>query len=136
MKIAINGFGRIGRLVFQSLVNQNLLGKDTFDVVAVADLSTDAKYFAYQLKYDSVQGKMQADIKTNGDDTLVINGHKIKCVSGKGLTPAQLPLSNVRAYIRMKRPTIISQPVQKKLSSVRRAKAPTRKNRLKPLLWV
>ncbi len=91
MKIAINGFGRIGRLVFQSLVNQNLLGKDTFDVVAVADLSTDAKYFAYQLKYDSVQGKMQADIKTDGDDTLVINGHKIKCISGKGLTPAQLP---------------------------------------------
>ena len=91
MKVAINGFGRIGRLVFQALVEQNLLGKDKFDVVAVVDLSTDAKYFAYQLKYDSVQGKMNAEIGTKGDDVLVINGHEIKCVSGKGLTPAQLP---------------------------------------------
>ena len=91
MKVAINGFGRIGRLVFQALVEQNLLGKDTFDVVAVVDLSTDAKYFAYQLKYDSVQGKMKADISTKGEDVLVVNGHEIKCVSGKGLTPAQLP---------------------------------------------
>ncbi len=91
MKIAINGFGRIGRLVFQSLVNQGLLGKDKFDLVAVVDLSTDAKYFAYQLKYDSVQGKMKADIGTDGDDTLVVNGHKIKCISGRGLTPSQLP---------------------------------------------
>ena len=91
MKVAINGFGRIGRLVFQALVNQNLLGKDKFDVVAVVDLSTDAKYFAYQLKYDSVQGKMDAKIGTDGDDVLVVNGHKIKCISGKGLTPAQLP---------------------------------------------
>ncbi len=91
MKIAINGFGRIGRLVFQSLVNQDLLGKDKFDLVAVVDLSTDAKYFAYQLKYDSVQGRMKADIGTDGDETLVINGHKIKCISGRGLTPSQLP---------------------------------------------
>ncbi|UTD04730.1 type I glyceraldehyde-3-phosphate dehydrogenase [Treponema denticola] len=91
MKVAINGFGRIGRLVFQALVNQNLLGKDKFDVVAVVDLSTDAKYFAYQLKYDSVQGKMDAKIGTDGDDVLVVNGHKIKCISGKGLTPTQLP---------------------------------------------
>ena len=91
MKVAINGFGRIGRLVFQALVNQNLLGKDKFDVVAVVDLSTDAKYFAYQLKYDSVQGKMNAEIGSDGDDVLVVNGHKIKCISGKGLTPAQLP---------------------------------------------
>jgi len=91
MKVAINGFGRIGRLVFQALVNQNLLGKDKFDVVAVVDLSTDAKYFAYQLKYDSVQGKMDAKIGTDGEDVLVVNGHKIKCISGKGLSPVQLP---------------------------------------------
>ena len=91
MKVAINGFGRIGRLVFQALVNQDLLGKDKFDVVAVVDLSTDAKYFAYQLKYDSVQGKMDAKIGTDGEDVLVVNGNKIKCISGKGLTPVQLP---------------------------------------------
>lgn len=90
-KVAINGFGRIGRLVFQALVGQGLLGKDKIDVVAVVDLSTDAKYFAYQLKYDSTQGKMKADISTKGDDVLVVNGHEIKCISGKGLTPNQLP---------------------------------------------
>ena len=86
MKIAINGFGRIGRLVFQSLVGQNLLGKDKIDVVAVTDIVTDAKYFAYQLKYDSTQGQMKADISTKKsanaaeDDILVVNGHEIQCV--------------------------------------------------------
>ncbi|MDR2069111.1 MAG: type I glyceraldehyde-3-phosphate dehydrogenase [Spirochaetaceae bacterium] len=86
MKIAINGFGRIGRLVFQSIVDQGLLGKE-IDVVAVTDISTDAKYFAYQLKYDSTQGRMKADISTKKsdpslgeDDILVVNGHSIQCV--------------------------------------------------------
>lgn len=91
MKVAINGFGRIGRLVFQSLVEQGLLGKDKLDVVAVVDLSTDAAYFAYQLKYDSVQGRMNAKLGTKGEDVLVVNGHEIKCICGRGLTPAQLP---------------------------------------------
>ncbi|MFZ4618232.1 MAG: type I glyceraldehyde-3-phosphate dehydrogenase [Rectinemataceae bacterium] len=87
MKVAINGFGRIGRLVFQSLVEQGLLGKDKVDVVAVVDVSTDAGYFAYQLKYDSVQGRMKAAISAKKSDaslaevdTLVVNGHEIKCV--------------------------------------------------------
>ncbi|MDR2097483.1 MAG: type I glyceraldehyde-3-phosphate dehydrogenase [Spirochaetaceae bacterium] len=91
MKVAINGFGRIGRLVFQALVGQGLLGKDKIDVVAVVDISTDAKYFAYQLKYDSTQGQMKAQLGAKGEDVLVVNGHEIKCISGKGLTPAQLP---------------------------------------------
>ncbi|MDR0452398.1 MAG: type I glyceraldehyde-3-phosphate dehydrogenase [Treponema sp.] len=82
MKIAINGFGRIGRLVFQALVDQGLLGKDKIDVVAVVDISTDAKYFAYQLKYDSTQGRMKADI-AGADDELIVNGHKIKCLNGR-----------------------------------------------------
>jgi glyceraldehyde 3-phosphate dehydrogenase len=87
MKVAINGFGRIGRLVFQSIVSQNLLGKDKIDVVAVVDVSTDAKYFAYQLKYDSIHGHMNADITSRKsdpakaeDDILVVNGHEIACV--------------------------------------------------------
>ncbi len=85
-KVAINGFGRIGRLVFNAMVEQDLLGKK-FDVVAVVDMSTDAKYFAYQLKYDSIHGGFKGDIKTEksspsteADDVLVINGNKIKCV--------------------------------------------------------
>ncbi|MCX7949029.1 MAG: type I glyceraldehyde-3-phosphate dehydrogenase [Treponemataceae bacterium] len=87
MKIAINGFGRIGRLVFQALVDQGMLGKDKIDVVAVVDVATDAQYFAYQLKYDSTQGKMKAEISSKKsdpslaeDDILVVNGHEIKCV--------------------------------------------------------
>lgn len=87
MKVAINGFGRIGRLVFQSIVDQGLLGANKIDVVAVVDVSTDADYFAYQLKYDSVQGRMKADITTKKSnpsledpDTIVVNGHEIKCV--------------------------------------------------------
>ncbi|MDR2020861.1 MAG: type I glyceraldehyde-3-phosphate dehydrogenase [Treponema sp.] len=86
MKVAINGFGRIGRLVLQSIVGQGLLGKDKINVAAVTDITTDAKYFAYQLKYDSTQGRMQATISTKKsaaaaeDDILVINGHEIQCV--------------------------------------------------------
>ena len=86
LKVAINGFGRIGRMVFQALCDQGLLGK-AIDVVAVVDISTDADYFAYQMKYDSVHGKFKHDVKTEKsdakleeNDTLVVNGHKIKCV--------------------------------------------------------
>ena len=89
MKIAINGFGRIGRLVFQSIVDQGLLGKE-IDVVAVVDVMTDAAYFAYMLKYDSVHGKMKAEFGTaksnpslEEDDVLVVNGNKIQCVMAK-----------------------------------------------------
>jgi glyceraldehyde 3-phosphate dehydrogenase len=86
VKVAINGFGRIGRLVFQALVDQGLLG-NTIDVVAVVDVSTDADYFAYQLKYDSVHGRFKHTVSTEKSnpaleeaDILVVNGHKIKCV--------------------------------------------------------
>ncbi len=90
MKVAINGFGRIGRLVFQSIVDQNLLGKGKIDVVAVVDVVTDAAYFAYQLRYDSVHGHMKAEIasrKSNPslaeDDVLIVNGSEIKCVAAE-----------------------------------------------------
>ena len=95
-KIAINGFGRIGRLVFQALVDQGLLGKE-FDVVGVVDVSTDASYFAYQLKYDSVHGRMNAEISSEKsspsleeDDVLVVNGHKVRCI-GATKSLAELP---------------------------------------------
>src|SRR6478672_4037389 len=84
LKVGINGFGRIGRLVFQALCDQGLLGK-TIDVVGVVDISTDADYFAYQLKYDSVHGRFKHNVTTEKseaskeeNDTLVVNGHKIK----------------------------------------------------------
>ena len=88
-KVAINGFGRIGRQVLHVLAEKGLLGKE-IDVVAVVDVSTDAKYFAYQMKYDSVQGKFHGEVTAEGDDTLVINGNKTKCISATK-EPSQLP---------------------------------------------
>jgi glyceraldehyde 3-phosphate dehydrogenase len=94
VKVAINGFGRIGRLVFRALVEQGLLGS-TFEVVAVGDI-VPADNLAYLLKYDSTQGKFNGTVgskksspdKTD-DDVLVVNGHDIKVVSAK--SPAELP---------------------------------------------
>src|SRR5664280_56530 len=86
VKVAINGFGRIGRMVFQALCDQGLLGK-TIDVVAVVDVSPDAEYFAYQIKYDSVHGKFKHAVTTEKSspsleeaDVIVVNGHKVKCI--------------------------------------------------------
>jgi len=96
VKVGINGFGRIGRLVFQAICDQGLLGKE-IDVVAVVDMSTDAEYFAYQMKYDSTQGKFKhpishtkSDPKLKADDVLVVNGHRILCVKATR-SPADLP---------------------------------------------
>jgi glyceraldehyde 3-phosphate dehydrogenase len=88
-KVAINGFGRIGRQVLHALAEKGLLGKE-IDVVAVVDVSTDAKYFAYQMKYDSVHGKFNGEITTEGEDILVINGNKTKCIAATK-EPSQLP---------------------------------------------
>ncbi|OAM87930.1 type I glyceraldehyde-3-phosphate dehydrogenase [Termitidicoccus mucosus] len=94
VKVAINGFGRIGRLVFRALVEQGLLGT-TFDVVAVGDI-VPADNLAYLLKYDSTQGKFQGTVASKksspdkaDDDVLVVNGKDILVVSAK--TPAELP---------------------------------------------
>jgi len=87
VKVGINGFGRIGRLVFRALVEQGLLGKQ-LDVVAVNDL-VPADNLAYLLKYDSTQGKFEGEVrseKSSGaaeDDTLIVNGHPIKCLAVK-----------------------------------------------------
>jgi glyceraldehyde 3-phosphate dehydrogenase len=87
VKVGINGFGRIGRLVFRALVEQGLLGKH-LDVVAVNDL-VPADNLAYLLKYDSTQGKFNGDVraeKSSGaaePDTLIVHGHPIKCLAVK-----------------------------------------------------
>jgi glyceraldehyde 3-phosphate dehydrogenase len=93
-KIAINGFGRIGRLVFRAIAEQGLLGKE-FDVVAVGDI-VPADNLAYLLKYDSTQGRFQGEVSSKKssadkaeDDVLIVNGKEIKVVSAK--TPAELP---------------------------------------------
>ncbi|MGA2016768.1 MAG: type I glyceraldehyde-3-phosphate dehydrogenase [Opitutaceae bacterium] len=94
VKVAINGFGRIGRLVFRALVEQGLLGS-AFDVVAVGDI-VPANNLAYLLKYDSTQGRFKGTVGSRKssadkaeDDVLIVNGHDILVVSAK--TPAELP---------------------------------------------
>jgi glyceraldehyde 3-phosphate dehydrogenase len=94
-KVAINGFGRIGRQVVGVMAERGLLGKE-IDIVAVTDVSTDAKYFAYQMKYDSVQGKFRGEVSTAGENVLVVNGEKIKCVPATK-TPAELPWKELGA---------------------------------------
>jgi glyceraldehyde 3-phosphate dehydrogenase len=83
-------------MVFQAICDQGLLGKE-LDVVAVVDVSTDADYFAYQMKYDSIHGRfkhtveaVKSDASKEEADVLVVNGHKIKCVAATR-EPSQLP---------------------------------------------
>ncbi|HMF12560.1 MAG TPA: glyceraldehyde 3-phosphate dehydrogenase NAD-binding domain-containing protein, partial [Gemmataceae bacterium] len=95
VKVGINGFGRIGRLVFRALVEQGLLGK-SLDVVALNDI-VPADNLAYLLKYDSTQGRFNGSVHSEKsrpdvaeEDTLVVNGHEIKCLAVKE-GPAALP---------------------------------------------
>jgi len=94
VKVAINGFGRIGRLVFRAIAEQGLLGKEV-DVVAVGDI-VPADNLAYLLKYDSTQGRFNGEVRSTKsapdkaeDDVLIVNGAKIHVVSAK--EPSQLP---------------------------------------------
>jgi glyceraldehyde 3-phosphate dehydrogenase len=96
VNVGINGFGRIGRMVFQSICDQGLLGKE-INVVAVVDVATDADYFAYQIRYDSVHGKFKHAVSTTKsdpskteNDVIVVNGHEILCVPATK-SPADLP---------------------------------------------
>ena len=97
IKLGINGFGRIGRMVFQAICDQGLLGS-TIDVVGVVDMTTDADYFAYQMKYDSTHGRFKHTVATEKSDpslekadTLIVNGHKIKCIMASRDGPKALP---------------------------------------------
>jgi len=94
VKVAINGFGRIGRLVFRAMVEQGLVGKDV-QVVAVGDI-VPADNLAYLLKYDSTQGRFNGTLASKKsspdkaeDDVLVVNGCEMRVVSAK--EPAGLP---------------------------------------------
>ena len=84
-KIGINGFGRIGRMVFRAALNN-----PNVEVVAINDL-TDAKTLAHLLKYDSVHGSVNAEVAVNGD-SIVVNGSEIKVIAERD--PAALPWSD------------------------------------------
>ncbi len=94
VKVAINGFGRIGRLVFRAMVEQGLVGKEV-EVVAVGDI-VPADNLAYLLKYDSTQGRFNGTVgsrksspEKTDDDVLIVNGMEILVVSAKD--PSGLP---------------------------------------------
>ncbi|MBS1688700.1 MAG: type I glyceraldehyde-3-phosphate dehydrogenase [Bacteroidetes bacterium] len=82
VKVAINGFGRIGRLAFRQIYNM-----DGIEVVAINDL-TKPNVLAHLLKYDTAQGRFGQDVK-HTDDSIVVNGHAIKIYAQKD--PAQIP---------------------------------------------
>jgi glyceraldehyde 3-phosphate dehydrogenase len=82
VKVAINGFGRIGRLVFRQIYNMQGI-----DVVAINDL-TSPKTLAHLLKYDSAQGRFEQDVQA-GDDHITVNGEAIKIYAQKN--PADIP---------------------------------------------
>ncbi len=95
IKIGINGFGRIGRLVFRAICDQGLLGKE-IEVVAVNDI-VPADNLAYLVKYDSTQGRAKETVSSAKsspsvaeDDVLIVDGHKIKCLAVRE-GPAALP---------------------------------------------
>src|SRR5688572_6989713 len=94
VNIAINGFGRIGRLVFRAIAEQGMLGKDV-KVVAVGDI-VPADNLAYLLKYDSTQGRFNGQVASRKsapdkaeDDVLIVDGHELQVVSAKD--PSGLP---------------------------------------------
>lgn len=82
VKVAINGFGRIGRLVFRQIYNMKGI-----DVVAINDLTSPA-VLAHLLKYDSAQGRFGQDVKST-ENSIVVNGDEVKIYSQKD--PAQIP---------------------------------------------
>lgn len=91
IKVGINGFGRIGRMVFRSAI-QNF---SDIEIVAINDL-LEPDYLAYMLKHDSVHGRFQGDISIDGN-TLVVNGKRIRLTAIKD--PAELKWSEVGAEV-------------------------------------
>jgi len=82
VKVAINGFGRIGRLVYRQIYNM-----DGIDIVAINDL-TSPKVLAHLLKYDSAQGRFGKDVKAT-ENSIVVEGTEIKIYAQKD--PSQIP---------------------------------------------
>ncbi|MCS7115809.1 MAG: type I glyceraldehyde-3-phosphate dehydrogenase [Nitrososphaerota archaeon] len=91
IKVAINGFGRIGRLLYRAAIER----KAKIDFLAVNDV-TDAKTLAHLLKYDSVHGPFPGEVKATGN-SMVVNGKELKVLSQKD--PALLPWKDLDVYL-------------------------------------
>jgi glyceraldehyde 3-phosphate dehydrogenase len=92
VKVGINGFGRIGRLVARAILEKS----KTLELVAVNDI-TDAKSNAHLLKYDSVHGRFPGEVKVTSDDTISVNGKPIKVLAKKD--PSELPWKDLGVQI-------------------------------------
>lgn len=90
-RIAINGFGRIGRIALRIIEERRRLGKSQVAVVAINDLAP-VDTLAYLLKYDSVHGRFRGDVTSDNQD-LIVNGQKISCLKIKD--PSELPWKNL-----------------------------------------
>jgi len=90
VKVGINGFGRIGRIVFRNAVEH-----DDIDIVAVNDPFIEPHYAAYMLKYDSTHGQFKGTIEHSADG-LIVNGKTVKFYTEKD--PANIPWSETGAY--------------------------------------
>ena len=91
IKVGINGFGRIGRLLYRAAIERNA----NIDFVAINDLA-DVKTNAHLLKYDSTHGRFPGTVEVKGND-LVVNGKLLKVISERD--PAQLPWKDLGAYL-------------------------------------
>jgi len=91
IKIGINGFGRIGRMVFRAIIKNF----PDVEVVGINDL-LEPEYLAYMLKFDSVHGHFQGTVAVEGN-TLIVNGKKIRLTAEKD--PANLKWNEVGAEI-------------------------------------
>ena len=92
VKVGINGFGRIGRLVFRASIE-----RDNLDVVAINDPFIDLEYMVYMLKYDSVHGRFNGDVCVKGDK-LVVNGKEItvfQCMNPEDIAWGQVGVEYV-----------------------------------------
>ena len=91
IKVGINGFGRIGRNIFRTA-----LGDDEIDIVAVNDI-TDATTLAHLLKYDSVLGNLDEEVRAEGNDTICVGKKSFRVL--KERDPANLPWKDLEIEI-------------------------------------
>ena len=92
VKVGINGFGRIGRLVFRAMCERG----DEFEIVGVNDLA-DTDMMAHLLKYDSTQGRFPGTVEIKSEDALIVNGKEVAMITERD--PAALPWAKLEADI-------------------------------------
>ncbi len=90
IKVGINGFGRIGRLVFRAAMSQ----PDKFEIVGINDPFVDPEYMVYMTKYDTVHGKFNGEVSSDGKN-LIVNGRAISVFDK--MSPNEIPWSEVGA---------------------------------------